>query len=790
MSFYYAHTDVEGGLEHGQLLADHLEAVATQAEQFAAPIGAGAWARVIGLLHDAGKASEAFQRRLAGAPIQVDHSTGGAQLASKLYPRIGTMLSFPIAGHHGGMPNWSKSGRGTPLKERLCSLEVEPFEDAYCSQVELPTEMELCSPDALPACMPASSKSKDTSRDLREMAFGLYLTEQMLFSSLVDADYLDTEHFMQPEMGAARIGRRPSMEDLAHVLDAHMRVIGERSRGSATDAVNNVRAEVLERCVRAAASNPGLFTLEVPTGGGKTLASLSFALHHAVRNGQKRVIVAIPYTSIVEQTASTLKSIFGSENVLEHHSNYDYDHGDASRRQGEDGAVEHRAIQERLLVQNWDAPIVVTTNVQLFESLFSAKPSRCRKVHNIANAVIILDEAQMLPDGLLKPTLAMIQALADYARTTTVLCTATQPNLDERWPFPGRPTPIIEDDAELFKPLNGRVRYDCSRVGSQSCNLDELVDLIANHRQALCIVSTQDGARRVYEVVRSLSGCEEGTFHLSARMIPEHRSLIIACIKQRLHDGLDCRVVSTQLIEAGVDVDFPFVLREAAGIDSIIQAAGRCNRGGRLDHGDVVVFECPDIQTTRAMDGSDKKKSPTRNWLLQMRHIGLETIGGATAKGYDPFGREGVRRFFARRYDANRGFGTDPLDVHGILYDLVGREGIDGAAVRGKFSFEQYAGDYRFITDDGVPIFVPWGERGEALLARVEAKEVSSDLWCTLQRFSVSIPRWAFQNGYRDYIRPVGPYYVLETRTGSAGLYSEEVGLLKVGEAELDLLLV
>lgn len=795
MRAYYAHTDAGGNLEHGQLLADHLKAVADRAAEFAAPVGAGAWAYLVGLLHDAGKASDAFQRRLAGAPIRVDHATAGAQLAYRTYPTggIGRFLAFPIAGHHGGMPNWAKSGRRTPLKERLEAREVEPFEKSFRALVDLPAEAELRTIAELPYCLARLVGLEAEKSALRESAFGLYLTEQVVFSSLVDADYLDTERFMQPELGEARAdgaGAPSSLDELALILDEHMRTLGERTRLSATGAVNAVRAEVLAQCVAAADSDPGIFTLEVPTGGGKTLASLSFALHHALRNSQQRVIVAIPYTSIVEQTASTLKDIFGARNVLEHHSNYSF--GQGLREDGETQDDECR-LRERLLVQNWDAPIVVTTNVQLFESLFSNKPSRCRKVHNIANAVVILDEAQTLPDALLEPTLAMIQVLADFAGTSTVLCTATQPNLDAYWPFARRPVPIIDDrDGRLFKPLNGRVAYDCSHIGDDAWALDGLVDCIAEHPQALCIVGTQDGARNIYEAVKGRLECADGIFHLSARMIPEHRSLVIGQIKQRLHDGLPCRVMSTQLIEAGVDVDFPLVLREMAGIDSIIQAAGRCNREGKLPCGQVVVFECPDIRpTSREGDGADMGgKAPTRSWLAAMRRVGLEAIHTMADAGENPFGHAGVRYFFDRRYGLACGFGVNGLDAHGILRDITGCNGTDGAAFAGELSFECYADEYRFITDDGIPVFVPWGEQGKYLLKRVESGEVSSDLWRALQRFSVSVPRWAAQNDYRGYIRTVGAYYVLEDRPGSALLYSEEVGLLKAGEAELDLLMV
>lgn len=784
MQTYYAHTDEDGRLEHGQLLVDHLKAVADSAAKFAAPVGASDWARVVGLLHDAGKASDAFQRRLAGAPIKVDHATAGAQLASRAYSAngIGRLLAFAIAGHHGGMPNWIKTGRRTPLKDRLETKDIEPFEDAYRTIIDLPAESCLSIPSALPHCF--------TRREARrELEFGIYLTEQVIFSSLVDADYLDSEHFMQPGLSDVRNDMPLGLNELASMLDNHMGILAERAKGAATEAVNAVRAQVLSQCLAASDSEPGIFTLEVPTGGGKTLASLSFALHHALRNGQKRVIIAIPYTSIVEQTAATLKEIFGARNVLEHHSNYDFEQGLRDAGEAQD---DERWLRERLLVQNWDAPIIVTTNVQLFESLFSNKPSRCRKVHNITNAVVILDEAQTLPDALLEPTLAMVQALADYAGTTTVLSTATQPNLDGCWPFARRPVSIVDDqEGRLFEPLGRRTSYDCSHIDEAAWSLDELVDCLATHSQILCVVGTQDGARNVYEALKERPGCEDGIFHLSARMVPEHRSCVIARMKQRLRDGLPCRVVSTQLIEAGVDVDFPIVLREMAGIDSIVQAAGRCNRGGKLSCGQVIVFECPDIRPGREACGDKdaSTKISTRNWLAAMRQLGLETIRVQGDVGEDPFGRAGVRYFFNRRYGSQSGYGANGLDACGILRDIAGSNETAGAASAGKFSFEQYADDYRFIADDGVAVFVPWGEEGLSLLERVEAGEVSSDLWRALQRFSVSVPRWALQQ-YESYFRPVGAYYVLETRPGSVSLYSEEVGLLKAGEGGLDLLMV
>lgn len=746
---------------------DHLEQVAELAAMFARSFGAESWAYTVGLAHDVGKYSDAFQRRILRNGPKVDHATAGAQLVVATYPELlGRCLAFPIAGHHGGMPNWASTPgqcSRTPLRERL-SKNIEPYSEGCGKEISLPEADKLIAKDDLPPCF-----TRADIQSTEERSFGLYLTEQLLYSSLVDADYLCTEHFMAPELTEIRADSSSvSMSELATILDIHMKKLIESAKPG---PVNDVRSKVLNQCLRAADADAGLFSLEVPTGGGKTLAAMSFALHHAARNGQKRVIVAIPFMSIVEQTAAILKAIFGSENVLEHHSDYEYnDDGDGSTE------------RERLLVENWDAPIIVTTNVQLFESLFSNKPSKCRKIHNAASAVIVLDEAQTLPDALLRPTLAMIQVLADYAGSSTVLCTATQPNLEECWPFPSRPKAIVEDgDGTLFTPLNGRIVYDCAHIGGDQLSLAGLVDSLAEVPQVLCIVSSQDGARRIYEEVKETLRCagpQDGLFHLSARMIPAHRSVFIEEIRRRLDAGLECRVVSTQLIEAGVDVDFPIVFREAAGIDSIIQAAGRCNREGKLEGpGRVVVFECPDLAKKRM------------NWLGQMRALGLYVIAEGEREGFDPFGAEGVKRFFAQRYGHAQGFGEDGLDKGGIYYDLVERDGV-GMAVSGKFSFESYANAYRIIDDSGISVFVPWGDAGQTILSRVEAGEISPNLRHALQRYSVSVPGWLASTEYSTVFRVVGPFTVLETRMGSESLYSGEVGLLGVGEGELEMLVI
>ena len=407
-----------------QLLEDHLLAVADRASAFAGEFGAGAWGRAVGILHDAGKASCAFQQRLHGSDTHVDHSTAGAKVALDCYGDIaGRMMAYICSGHHAGLPNGIVRSRGeipgilTPLEERLAA-SVEPY-DGFSDLLDSSDCL------ALPAIaelepMPAPRQLSKPENAKRAQRFSAYAFARMLYSSLVDADYLDTERFMAPEIARVRVSRECS--DVSHLLDQLLETLGQIA--SEDTPVNRARQTVLADCLAASEEEPGLFSLTVPTGGGKTLSSLAFALAHAKRYDMNRVIIAIPFTSIVEQTAAVLKGIFGPDAVLEHHSGYDFSDLD-----------DEAGYAQRLATQNWDAPIVVTTNVQLLESFFANKPAKSRKVHNFVKSVIILDEAQTLPDGLLSASLAALESLTFSYGSSVVLCTATQPALDLALPF-------------------------------------------------------------------------------------------------------------------------------------------------------------------------------------------------------------------------------------------------------------------------------------------------------------------------------------------------------------------
>ena len=768
----YAHSKEGAEENEWQPLEEHLLNVADRAASFAAAFGYENWGRALGVLHDAGKVSAAFQRRLRGSGEHVDHSAPGAWEAlsryrSELGDANGRLLAYALVGHHGGIPN-GMHGERTPLKSRL---DKEGIGDIAREFVEYAVSVGISIPsgDSLEP-IPFEKLALCGKRDVA-MTRGIFSTsvlDRMLFSCLVDADYLDTEHFVTPDVSAARDGvHRDDMAKLSKKLDAHMEYL---LSSAAPSRVNDMRAMVLEDCRSAAKWAPGIYTLTVPTGGGKTLASLSFALRHAAANGMNRVIYAIPFTSIVEQNAQVFRSVLGDNNVLEHHSNYDFDAVDNDEQR----------LAERLAVQNWDAPLVVTTNVQLLESLFSNKPSKCRKLHNIANSVIVLDEAQMLPDNLLKVSLAMLEELVADFNVTVVLCTATQPALEGLWPFGASPREIASHQDELLSVFGHRARFSIEGGLKE----EKLVDALASSQQALCIVGTKKKARVIYEDVANRI-CENefrdednlGVFHLSANMTPLHRSEILGEVRQRLSAGKRCIVISTQLIEAGVDVDFPVVYREMAGIDSLIQAAGRCNREGRLPEGVVHVFEISD-----EADLGLSSVRLDRSWLGQMKDIARCVID-AHCKTLGP---SMSKEFFESRYGAATEKG---LDAEGLYSAMTSESFLAGNQIFGTLNFEDYSNSYRIIEDASVPVFVPWGEKGMKLLDelhKVCSRGVPASAFASkLQRSSVGVAQWRFIELERSGIvdtKTYAPINVLSLEHDCRQTYSDVVGLLDPGE--------
>lgn len=564
---YLAHKNQENGEE--QFLIEHLQNVSEKAGRFANDFGEKSAGQLVGLYHDVGKYSEEFQAYIRqGGGRKVDHSTAGALELMKRKNILSCPAAFCVAGHHSGLLNGGNRKADTEESRTLCGrLKKKPGKDVPNYQAYQDEVNDGAGNDTSPLL---SSFGRD--------AFAGQFYTRMLFSCLVDADFLDTEEFMQPE-GNIR-GKFASISELKERLDVYIAEnfldeLGKRYG----EPINRHRRKILQDCIDAGKSDEGssLLSLTVPTGGGKTIASLAFALHHAVRTGKKRVIYVIPYTSIIEQNAKVFRKILGDENVIEHHCQVDYslsvDDGDYDR-----------ALEKQLATENWDAPLIVTTNVQFFESLFANRSSRCRKLHNIADSVIIFDEAQMLPIDYLRPCVAAIHELTLHYGATAVLCTATQPSLNKIFEKDYRRgiqeiCRNVAEEYEFFK----RTKIE---LLPKKVTLSEMAVCLREKKQVLCIVNAKKAAR---ELFAALEG-EEGCFHLSTNLCPQHRKAVLAQIRDSLQEGKSCRVISTSLIEAGVDVDFPCVYREMAGLDSIIQAAGRCNREGRRVKEESMVY--------------------------------------------------------------------------------------------------------------------------------------------------------------------------------------------------------
>lgn len=531
MSYIYlAH--ISDDKKREQTIKQHALGTARLAGAFASAFDCYDWGYGCGIMHDLGKYSDSFQRRLRGGPI-TDHATAGAQ---ELYKRKNFLAAYCTAGHHSGLLDGAiKVGEpgGATLWGRLTKT-VEDY-SAFKQELEIPPF------------------SKPPLKVLGTGGFSVSFFVKMLFSCLVDADYLDTESFMLD--GQAQRGGYDSLDVLYERL---YQTIEPWLKNEERDTVNGHRTQILRHCLDAGGWEQGIYQLSVPTGGGKTISSLAFALAHARKHHLERVIYVIPYTSIIEQNAQVFKDILGDKNVLEHHSNATFE-------------CEEEYDRWRFAAENWDCPIVVTTNVQFFESLFANRPSKCRKLHNIAKSVIIFDEAQMLPVDYLKPCARAIAELAKNYHCTPVLCTATQPDLKQFFPKELQMKELCPDrdgQYHFFK------RTSIEKIGQLT--EEELIGRLSRETQVLCILNSRKLVQRVYTELRG-----EGTYHLSTLMYPADRKRLIQEIRERLQSGKSCRLIATSLVEAGVDFDFETVFREQAGIDSVIQAAGRCNREGK-----------------------------------------------------------------------------------------------------------------------------------------------------------------------------------------------------------------
>ena len=699
-----------GEVESIQSNEEHLSGVANLAERFANEFGMGSWGRVLGLLHDKGKERKAFQdyiKKNSGYdstiqyPTEHTHAFVGGVIAKSLYGKAATdLLCNQIVSHHTGLHDYYEM-------DGILNKEIPLGVNQSVEKIGLnkpPFALDL--------------------KDFNHLS-------RMLFSCLVDADYLDTELFMDEESARKRINDI-KLESLLPLLETY---IDNLQTCSAESEVNAIRRIVQERCVSTADMAKGFYSLTVPTGGGKTLSSLVWALRHAVHNGMKRIIIAIPYTSIIVQTASILKKIFGEESVLEHHSNFD-----PQSLKGKE--MQHKA---KLATENWDYPIVVTTNVQLFESMFSNKPSDCRKLHNIVNSVIILDEVQTLPTDYLQP---IVDALKSYQRMfgiSVLFTTASQPVLsgliegcNPQAEFQGidNITEIIPKEYALHDRLR-RVRLDIDNTGS---TYDEIVNRLSRHDKVLCIVNTRNDAREIFELLP-----KEGlTIHLSRMMCPRHISKAIQEIKQALSDNSETviRVVATQLIEAGVDIDFPVVYREEAGLDSILQAAGRCNREGKLDIATTYVFS---LSVEHKLYGSIIDANNAR---LNMVNVN------------DWFAPETMTEYFRQLYCRKGTF--DKKDLKTLLYKPT------------EMCFAEATKEFRLIEETGKTVYVNMDDSLE-LVERLKSDGITYSLIKQLSQYSVNIHERDFQKllSYGAIEEVIEGIYVVNDRAQ----YDEKIGL-------------
>ena len=741
----------------------------------ALPPVAAEWGRLAGLWHDLGKFRSGFQvyvRQDDSAHIEgrsvvssdKTHSAAGAIHALAILEkqcgvegrRAGWLLAHLIAAHHSGLYDHSKlsdrlRGSGAAASNREYDEALHVCAAAYPELLLLP---ETLNPRSALLGIPGISDEP--------LAQSMWV--RMLFSALVDADFLDTEAYFDQVKSRHRTGY-PGLPEYLKKLDDHLGVLADRvaMEGRSEEPVMQARIHVLDDCRTAALLPPGVFSLQVPTGGGKTLASLAFALRHAVQHGLERVIIAIPYTSIVEQTADVFAGIFGREWFVEHHSQADGDLGKETAR-------------SRLACENWDAPLIVTTNVQLFESLFAARTSRCRKVHRVQRCVIVLDEAQMLPPPFLQPTLDALRLVQRHYGSTIVSCTATQPVLtditrfDPRQSLRGlvvsgsRPTEIVSDVDTLYQSLR-RVRFEWPADWSEVEPMDVVAARLAEEDSVLAIVNTRrDAAELVRELDKETPATTESqVLHLSAAMCGQHRADVIDEIRGRLQQRREgsvqsLRVISTQLVEAGVDVDFPVVFRALAGLDSIAQAAGRCNREGRLGEGGgrVVIFPREIPRTLAA--------------LVRARQATVSVLGNERPEHLGP-GQ--FTRYFESWYAQ---FNVDEKGIGQLL-----RNSPDY-----NLQLSTAADQYRLIDDaDQVSIVVPYDPVSGDVKARDGALSALNsgfaERWQLrlLQRYIVQARQkdalvWMAQGDLRE---PMPGWFVLT----DANRYDERFGLLAEG---------
>ena len=721
---YYAHSLEDRPEEYWQPLKEHLLAVQKEAADRGRKFGAGKAAGQTGLFHDIGKYTEPYQKRLRGGPA-VDHATAGAKMVNNLADTMdramAQLIAYAIAGHHGGMPDMHRETGS--LDERL-KKQLDPLDSTWMAEIR---------PDI------TSLWPEGFILDQERVAFQLSFLTRMIFSCLVDADFRDTENFYATAEGKTVERDWPTLpeqiDQLCDSLNNHL--AGFDSKGK----VNRLRGEILAHVRAQAHCSPGLFSLNVPTGGGKTLTSLAFALDHAKTHGLERIVYAIPFTSVIDQTAAIFRKVLGNGVILEHHSAID--ETKFTKREGGD--------KLRLAMEDWAAPIVVTTNVQLFESLFSHRPSRCRKLHSLARSVIVLDEAQTIPLHVLRPSVAALDELARNYGSSIVLCTATQPALkapDFKGGF-DQVRELAPNPPHLHRQL---ARVTISHEGVLSD--EDLLNSLSQTKQGLVIVNSRKHALALFQQAKEDE--LKGIIHLTTRQYAAHRRRILANVRQRLAVGKPCRLIATSLVEAGVDLDFPRVWRAEAGLDSIAQAAGRCNREGNSEKSDsiVTVFQ------------SEEYRSPPE---LRQLAGDMQRIMGHHNDLLSP---EAMEDYFQEVYwRKGDGLGDDILRK--FKADQNGT----------SFSFREVGETFRLIKSGQEPVIIAREKEAHEAVQALAYAERPGGIARRLQPFIVQVhPHYRTQLVKNNHV-----YFEAQERFGdqfavlftqSQSLYREDVGLL------------
>ncbi len=686
---------------------------------------------ILGRYHDMGKASIEFQQYLQGNRSSADHKTAAARWWRKDdKDLIGTLLGYAFLGHHSGLPNFA-----------------EAFDDAF-NRANIDEAVDALPPEWKEKPSPGSFcphfKNWGQFSNKGECNFILSFLTRVMHSSLVDADWLATEEFMEPQIAKERskiCAERDSIASLAKKLEEHLDSIEAHSEYK----INSLRKEIHEACFQAASKEPGIFQLSVPTGGGKTLSSLSFALEHARIHGLDRVIYVIPFTSIIEQTAQVFRGVLGDRNVIEHQSNI----ADGCDTSG-----------NRFAVENWDAPLIVTTNVQFFETLFACKNKRCRKLHNIAKSVIIFDEAQSLPTDYLASCLNAMKALQKLCGCSLVLCTATQPNLVNRNGFQ-----IGWQEDELYsligKDLEAKLIREMKRV--------EMIDLgVLNEGQlmghlstndiksALFIVNKTKQAQNLYRLLKE-SG-RDGVYHLSARMCPAHRKAVLQEVCARLKDALPTVLVSTRVVEAGVDISFPVVYRDRCGLDSLAQSAGRCNRHGEEKLGKVYSYKAEEEEYADLSFSADLQQAVYARNSVQSKYPLENLLFPEVINDY-------FDEFYYKRRDGSKNWDSQ------YIMEKLGKSTI--------WNFPDIADKFKLIPERQISLMIPYGKEAELLRSKIiNSKDCRNFLtrkdYHVLQQYSVSV----YENEWKKLQNQCEILYDDIWVLSNPDMYDQECGLL------------